>query len=333
MSRKGLFADVTPGRAAGAAGAPAPSPSVKHFGAALGQMRERASRANEMEKALASGERVVEIDAGLIDPSPIPDRLQGAAGVEAELRASLEASGQRVPVLLRRRVDQPGRYLTVYGHRRIAALRDLGRAVRAIVVEMDDEEAYLAQGLENSARRDLSFIERALYARRLAEAGAAQSKIAEALHTAQPNIATMIGLARRLPEALVVAIGACPGVGRRRWERIDALLAEDRGRAKVWRAALAQDGFAALDGDARFERVAAALEQAAAQPAGQGGAPTRRPLIDRDGSAFATLEHLGGGAARIKLARDEAVRDDGAAFADWLADRLPDLREAWRRGD
>lgn len=343
MSRKGFFADVVPGRAAAPpAPSPAPtgagaSPSVKHFGAALGQMRERATRAQEIEKALASGERVVEIDPALIDPSPIPDRLPGANAADAALRETLERAGQQVPVLLRRHPQASGRYLTVYGHRRIAALTALGRAVKAIVVEMSDEDAFVAQGVENNARRDLSFIERAVFAARLAEAGTSQSRIAAALHTAQPNVATMIGLARRLPRDLVAAVGASPAIGRRRWERIDAVLAARSGGKldKAWRAAAAAPDFPGLDGDARFERVAAALESAAARSdASDAGAPVATELSDSSGAAFATVERRRGGEARIRLLKEDsaATRADGAAFVDWLEARLPGLREAWRRG-
>jgi ParB family chromosome partitioning protein len=329
MSRKGLFSDVEPGKAAGASGAGAPSPSVRHFGAALGQMRERATRTSDLERALAAGDRVVEIDPALIDPSPIPDRLPGAGKADEALKASLDAEGQRVPVLLRRKASEPGRYLTVYGHRRIAALGALGRPVKAIVAEMSDDEAYVAQGVENNARRDLSFIERAVFARRLAEEGTSQARIADALHTAQPNVATMIGLARRVPSELVLAIGASPAIGRRRWMRVDELLAEKRQLSRVWRLAIVSEGFAALDGDERFEVVVKALEAAVAAPS----AVERITLSDRDGASFALVERLRGGEARIRLQKAQPRPADGAAFIDWLSDRLPDLREAWRRGD
>ena len=40
---------------------------------------------------------------------------------------------------------------------------NLVKKVRATVMEMTDEEALIAQGVENNARQDPSFIERALF--------------------------------------------------------------------------------------------------------------------------------------------------------------------------
>jgi ParB family transcriptional regulator, chromosome partitioning protein len=44
------------------------------------------------------------------------------------------------------------------------ALRDLGQPVRALVRDFDDAALVMAQGQENGARRDLSFIEKANFA-------------------------------------------------------------------------------------------------------------------------------------------------------------------------
>lgn len=330
MSRKGLFSDVEPGKAAGAAAAAAASPSVRHFGAALGQMRERAGRAHELERTLTAADRVVEIDPALIDPSPIPDRLPGVGPIDEDFKRSMATEGQRVPALLRRHPAAPGRYLTVYGHRRIAALRALGRSVKAVIADMSDDQAFVAQGVENNARRDLSFIERAMFAVRLAETGMSQSRIAEALHTAQPNVATMIGLAKRLPVELVLAIGSSPAIGRRRWQELDAALTNDPRLARVWKAASVVEGFQSLGGDGRFEAIVAALDAAASR------AKTPRQgesLTDADGAAFAQVDRLRGGAASIRLAKDDMRRPDGETFVDWLSRRLPTLRDAWRRGD
>ena len=43
----------------------------------------------------------------------------------------------------------------------------LSRKVRAVVKEMKDREHVIAQGQENSARANLSFIEKALFAARI----------------------------------------------------------------------------------------------------------------------------------------------------------------------
>lgn len=324
MSRKDMFEGLAD-RSKRAVSAE-PAPVARRFSAAMSQMRDRLEKADEIEQALAAGERVVEIDPALIDPSPIRDRLRGSIHADDDFRRAIAEQGQQVPVLLRRHPSAAGRFLTIYGHRRIAALTVLGRHVRAVIAEMSDDEAYVAQGVENNARRDLSYIERALFAQRLADAGTPQARIAAALHTAQPNVSAMIGVARRLPAELVEAIGASPGVGGPKWERLaDGVKA----RAKTWRTVIGAEGFADLEGDERFERVAAALE--VAKP---GGKPVRDALTDRQGASYGALRRTNRG-ARFDFGNDADVsfRADRAQFADWLVARLDDLRDAWRRGD
>jgi ParB family chromosome partitioning protein len=72
---------------------------------------------------------------------------------------------------LRAHSTAPGRYQTAFGHRRVRAARVLARPVKAIVRTLSDDELIIAQGVENSAREDLSFIERAVFALRLENAG------------------------------------------------------------------------------------------------------------------------------------------------------------------
>ena len=52
--------------------------------------------------------------------------------------------------------------MVVFGHRRLRAAKQLGRNVRAVVKEMKDREHVITQGQENSARANLSFIEKAI---------------------------------------------------------------------------------------------------------------------------------------------------------------------------
>ena len=54
--------------------------------------------------------------------------------------------------------------MIVFGHRRAKVARDLGDAVRAVVKPLADIDHVIAQGQENTARADLSFIEKSLFA-------------------------------------------------------------------------------------------------------------------------------------------------------------------------
>ncbi|WP_254694596.1 ParB/RepB/Spo0J family partition protein [Alloyangia pacifica] len=80
-----------------------------------------------------------------------------------------------MPILVRRNPEQEGRYLLVYGGRRLEAIRgsDKVTKVRALVATLDERDAVTAQISENMARRDLSFIEKALFAKELVDTGSA----------------------------------------------------------------------------------------------------------------------------------------------------------------
>ena len=133
-------------------------------------MSSERDAAKALAEQVASGQHVVEIDTALIDPSIVQDRLpDGAGSGHAALVASIRDQGQLVPVLLRRHPDMPGRYQVAYGHRRVKALRELRRPVAAIVRALSDNDLVIAQGKENSDRRDLSFIERGVFAATLEE--------------------------------------------------------------------------------------------------------------------------------------------------------------------
>ena len=107
----------------------------------------------ELKQQVANGALPVELDPGLLDPSPFADRFvdQDLTAVEA-LKISLTEHGQEIPILVRVHPTVPGRYQIAYGHRRARAASELGIAVKAYVRELDDDRLVVAQGVENSAR-------------------------------------------------------------------------------------------------------------------------------------------------------------------------------------
>ena len=119
------------------------------------------------------------------------DEADGIAAPDADgiaaLACSIAAHGQTVPILVRPRPQAPGRYQIAYGRRRHAACARLGRPVRAVVREMDAAALVVAQGQENCERRDLTFVERALFAHALDAASfdRAMSRAALGLHNSE----------------------------------------------------------------------------------------------------------------------------------------------------
>ncbi|WP_144579277.1 plasmid partitioning protein RepB [Agrobacterium sp. DE0009] len=166
----------------------------------------------------AGGGTIRELDPLSIDPSPFPDRLpdDDAADFEA-FRNSIRSEGQKVPIQVRKSPSSPDRYQVIYGHRRLQAARDLGIPVKAIEVEISDIELVIAQGIENAGRQDLTWIERALFARRMDDAGVKPRDIKAALSIDDPELARMRSVYRVVPTEIIEAIGRAGKVGRPRW--------------------------------------------------------------------------------------------------------------------
>lgn len=180
------------------------------------------------------------LDPNLIRMSAVQDRLDPSEGLE-ELIESIREHGQKVAILVRRLAD--GSYEIVYGRRRLLACRELAQKVRASVMELSDEEALIAQGVENNARQDPSFIERAIFVSGIiAELGKteearknAQTVAYKALQIDESLVSRMNRIASAIPMDLIRAIGPAHGSGRRVWEKLSKLCEAhpDRARALV----------------------------------------------------------------------------------------------------
>lgn len=295
-------ATVTPGAARHM-----PAGSIK----ALETTLTRAEReADELRRVMEAGAAVVDLDPASIDAAPVADRLDDDAEAFEVLKESIAANGQEVPILVRPHPDRAGRFQVAYGHRRLRAAAALGRRVRAVVRSLTDEQVVLAQGLENSARRDLTWIEQATFALRLEERGYKQDVVARALTLDRTTVNKMIQTARAIPADIVRAIGRAPKVGRPRWEALAAAIATTD--PETLRTAATAPDFGGLDAAGRLSR----LMEAAKETAGEQGPVPARAILRPDGARIARLS---------KGAAADTLRIDDGGFADWLADRLVDL--------
>jgi ParB family chromosome partitioning protein len=276
-----------------------------------------AEESRTLQQALATGAAVVELDPECIDVSFIRDRLSSPDDHEFQvLKESLRSHGQEVPILVRPHPTRGGAYQAAYGHRRLKAAQDLGIKIKAVVRNLDDRQLIIAQGIENTARRDLSFIERALFAKSLEDSGHDRSVIMAALSTEKTELSKMISVARALPEALVREIGPAPKAGRRRWLQLAELLRSRKSLARVETAL--SDPNSPADSDARFLRaLAAATDKSSATDRAE---VWKRP----DGAALARISRD----AKATIVRfDEKAEPD---FGAYVIERLSDLYEEFR---
>jgi ParB family chromosome partitioning protein len=274
----------------------------------------------ELRGQLASGRLIVELDPALIDASPVKDRFddQDAASFDA-LKESIQLRGQEVPILVRQNEARPGYYQVAYGHRRVRAARELGIPVKAIVRPISDEELAIAQGLENSAREDLTFIERAVFAMRLEDLGHSRAIVQQALTVDRAEASKLVSVARSVPIEIIEAIGRAPKVGRGRWQSLAEAVRAPRALRRS-HALISGESFRAQNSDGRFLAI---LTAATAKTDSAAGLDEPRAVKAQTGReiAFVTSSEK-----QVKFTFDRRINAEFAAFVE---SKLPELFEAY----
>ena len=267
-------------------------------------------------QALVAGGGGLELDPTAIDPSPFPDRLpDDTDSAFEEFKKLIGQEGQKISIQVRTHPDAPGRYQIVYGHRRWRACRDLGIKVKAILAELTDAELVVAQGIENAARQDLSWIERALFVGRMDKAGIKPKDIRAALSVDDPELARLRQVYRAIPADLIEAIGRAPKVGRPRWVDLAATVVAQNNLVGRIRQILSDDKVSRLSSDERFNRVLVAVK------AGGPLSPDRVELKSPGGQIVVRALF---GPGRVRLIVDKASSD---AFSEFLRDEFPSLMD------
>jgi ParB family transcriptional regulator, chromosome partitioning protein len=265
-------------------------------------------------QALVAAGGGLELDPALIDPSPFPDRLpDDTDSAFEEFKKLIAGEGQKISIQVRTHSTAPGRYQIVYGHRRWRACRDLGIKVKAILAELTDAELVVAQGIENAARQDLSWIERALFAGRMDKAGIKPRDIRAALSVDDPELARLRQVCRAIPVELIEAIGRAPKVGRPRWVELATTVIGENDLVGRIRQILSDDKVSSLPSDERFNRVLAAIKARTPLP------PDRIELKSPGGQIVVRALFAPG---QVKLTVGKGSSD---AFSDFLRDEFPSL--------
>jgi ParB family transcriptional regulator, chromosome partitioning protein len=287
------------------------SGALKAMGLELDGMKLAAEEASALREKLSGGELVVELDTALVDAAFVRDRMDEQRDADSALEASIAEHGQQVPILVRPHPAKPGYYEAVYGHRRLSAIRRLGKPVRAVVKVMSDDELVIAQGQENNARLDLSFIERARFAAVLEERGFSRHTIMASLDVHKADVARYIAVIETINNRLIERIGPAPKTGRPRWMKLGELLGGKCVPESV-ETLLSSGAFAAKDSDQRFVAVITALtaKSAPAADASWRSVDGRLEVTRRRGTTSGQLQF--GGA-------------DSVAFTAFLQSRLDQL--------
>lgn len=287
-------------------------------------MQERSDLA---EKLLKDGEKIVELNPDAILPSTIPDRYDSAydAAAISEIVESMRERGQIVPGLVRPSPTKHGAFQIVYGRRRLAAAKKLGLKFKAAVRELTDEQAVIFQGEENTAREDLSYIEKCSFAVAQQEAGYKRETICASLSTGKSHVSEMIKIGSSIPKEILHLIGAAPGIGRGRWEDFAHRYAV-KGNAEKAAEFVRKGRFLEAGSDDRFNLLFAFLP---AEPATAKGAAAPNPAVKAwapaDRSVTATIKNTGT-AFNLHLKSKDASR-----FGAYISDNLDVFYEAFRK--
>jgi ParB family chromosome partitioning protein len=314
MARKDIFGSVMGPGAAVAATQDVSGYAVRGASRSIMQSFEELSKSS-----------VVDLDPATVDTSFVSDRLDEDDEAFQELLSAIRDRGQDSPILVRPHPEVSGRFQTVFGHRRVKVARQLGRSVRAVVKKMGDEDHVIAQGQENAARANLSFIERTLFADRILRRGHTPDTVKSALALDDTTFSKMRSVTSNIPEQVIVAVGAAKAVGRDRWWQL-AKLMEHPGSAGRAAEYVKSAEFAQLDSDARFARLfdlmsaPAKHSPVASKAQGKAWAPTDRSVrakITDTGKVFT-----------LALKAKEASR-----FGAFITDKLDELFEAFRQSE
>lgn len=295
----------------------ADKPAVKARGT-VGALQSSLSRLQE--------NAVQDIDAALIDDAGVEDRLGIDPVAQRQLKESLEAYGQQVPVLLRPHSSKPGRFEIVYGRRRLKALRDLGMPVKAMIRQLDDHALVMAQGQENTARQDLTFIEKASFSAQLAAQDYDRQTIAAALSIDLPMLSRMLKVGTAFALPFLREIGSAPGIGRDRWMALARALDENNSRGYA-AALMKTPDFSQLDSDARFEAVFKRATRTSSRP--PKATVRARTLRTPDGKALGDIKTTTRGVILSVVSKGT----DG--FDGWINSNaealLQDLHDRWQK--
>ncbi|MCZ8548468.1 plasmid partitioning protein RepB [Mesorhizobium qingshengii] len=268
---------------------------------------------------------VVDLDPALVDTSFVSDRMNDDDQAFQELLAAIRERGQDSPVLVRPHPEISGRFQTVFGHRRVRVARQLERPVRAVVKKMDDEDHVIAQGQENAARANLSFIERTLFADRILKRGHSPETVKSALALDDTTYSKMRSVTSNIPEQVIVAVGAAKTIGRDRWWQLAKLMEHPRAVARATECVTSAD-FAQLGSDGRFARLFDCVSAPVKSP-GAKSKSRERAWAPQDRSVQAKITDTG------KVYTLALKSREASSFGAFISERLDELFEAFRASE
>lgn len=283
-----------------------------------------------------------------IEPSFCQDRFdlddESQEDFEKFKQSIRDHGGNYQPAIVRPHPQKPDKYQICFGHRRHRAIKELaaktadGRTwlLLAFVRDVSDKELLRLQTSENAERRDLSYIEKAVWAKTLIDENHFQQKeLCGPLSISESSLSHMLGVVRRIPEDIIRTIGQAHAVGEPRWKALSKLVAEDV-VADLLRSKMATSEFLELSGKERMERaleIARSVVEAQSQPKPKAKKtkPKAVPSLPPE-----KLLHNG---RQICLVRSSkagvqlTIPSENGSFGEWLKSQMPNLYEEFEASE
>lgn len=279
----------------------------------------------ENTKKLMEGEVIVELDPRLIDVSFLADRLSDQDEEYQELKQAIKETGQSSPILVRPSSSDSQRFMVVFGHRRLKVAKELGITVKAVVKKLDDITSAIAQGQENSARSNLSFIERAYFAQNLLASGMTKDVVRSSLAIDEAMLSKMLGVVDVVPGSVIKALGASKKIGRDKWLSLRQMVLSPA-LLKVAIEYTEAEEFMGIDEDKRFDELHAYLKRYKAKSA------AKKPKMSAVGKAWTSSDGslnfaMNGKSKKVAI---ELSNAEAKPFGEWLSTHMDRLYDEYR---
>ncbi|MCB1527231.1 MAG: plasmid partitioning protein RepB [Hyphomicrobiaceae bacterium] len=322
MSRKNPFDAID---IAALSGAQSTKPGYGMTGAAKTVVRSIEEMA-ENTKKLMDGEIIIDLDPTLLDDSSVSDRLSTEDDEFEELKQAIRDHGQSTPILVRPNPNDGQRYMVVFGHRRARVAKDLGITVKAVVKRLDDIASAVAQGQENSARSNLSFIERAFFAQNLLSRGMTKDVVKSSIGIDDAMLSKMLSVIETVPAEMLTMLGASKKIGRDKWLKLRQMILNPSHLSAAQEYISSAD-FVQMAEDNRFDALSDYLRRYKVKSAAKTPKKTQssKSWTSPDSSVNFVMN------ARSKKVAMEFTNSEARPFGNWLSDHLDRLYDEYRR--
>lgn len=323
MSRKNPFATLDIASISNEA-TPATKPGYGMTGAAKTVVRSIEEMA-ENTKKLMDGETIIEINPHDLDSSILSDRLSTNDDEYENLKIAIRAQGQSTPILVRPHPVDSARYMIVFGHRRARVAKDLGTNVKAVIKQLDDVTSAIAQGQENNARSNLSFIERAYFAHNMLSQGMDKDIVKSSISIDDAMLSKMLSVIDTVPNDIIKTVGAAKKIGRDKWLNFRQILLNPA-YLKVAQDHVLSETFNMLDVEDRFDALHDFMKRYKTKSASKTikAAKIEKSWSSNDNSVKFTMNQK---AKKIVI---EFSSTQALPFSDWLSGRLDILFDQYQ---